>query len=74
MVIVINSRTEVSNLYSHNILFLDESPPPNLYNLKSEFNPIPGVKAISFGIAREAYTKVFIKEHPPRDPNIPGPG
>ena len=32
------------------------------------------MKAISFGIAREAYTKVFIKEHPPRDPNIPGPG
>jgi hypothetical protein len=53
---------------------IEESPPPNLYNMKSEFNMTPGAKAFSFGIAREAYSKVYIKEHPPRDPNIPGPG
>ena len=34
----------------------------------------PGAKAISFGIAREAYSKVYIKENPARDPNVPGPG
>jgi hypothetical protein len=42
--------------------------------MKSEFNHVPGAKAFSFGIAREAYSKVYIKEHPARDPNIPGPG
>ena len=54
--------------------FIDESPPPNNYNLKSDFNTTPVNKAYSFGIAREAYSKVYIKEHPARDPNIPGPG
>lgn len=42
--------------------------------MKSEFNTNPQTKAYSFGIAREAYSKVFIKEHPPRDPTVPGPG
>lgn len=42
--------------------------------MKSEFNAAPSNKAFSFGIAREAYSKVFIKEHPPRDPTVPGPG
>jgi len=56
------------------ISLIDDSPSPTNYNLKSEFNPTPGNKAYSFGIAREAYSKVYIKEHPPRDPSVPGPG
>jgi hypothetical protein len=55
-------------------LFLEESPSPTNYNLKSEFTASPTSKAISFGIARDAYSKVYIKENPPRDPCVPGPG
>jgi hypothetical protein len=50
------------------------TPAPCQYSLKSEFNPVPGAKAFSFGIAREAYEKVYIKEQPPKDKSIPGPG
>ena len=28
----------------------------------------------SFGASREAYTKVYIKKNPWRDPSMPGPG
>jgi hypothetical protein len=42
--------------------------------MKSEFVMSPTSKAFSFGIAREAYSKVYIKEHPPKDPSVPGPG
>jgi hypothetical protein len=51
-----------------------ETPPPNIYQLKSDFNKVPSAKAFSFGIAREAYSKVYLKENPARDPNVPGPG
>ena len=50
------------------------SPSPNHYQTKSEFNSTPGAKAFSFGIAREAYSKVYIKEAPHTDPAVPGPG
>ena len=63
-----------SKLTREFIACIDESPSPTNYNLKSEFNSIPATKAYSFGIAREAYSKVYIKEHPNRDPNVPGPG
>lgn len=63
-----------SNLFYPYFCKLDDSPSPTNYNMKSEFNHVPGAKAFSFGIAREAYSKVFIKEHPPRDPSVPGPG
>lgn len=53
---------------------LDDSPPPTNYNMKSEFNPSPTTKAWSFGIAREAYSKVYIKENPLADASVPGPG
>jgi len=33
-----------------------------MYNAKSEFNATPANKAFSFGIAREAYSKVYLKE------------
>ena len=61
----------------------DLSPPPTTYNLKSDFKKQPSSKAYSFGISREAYEnvsgshidiKVYLKEHPARDKNIPGPG
>lgn len=58
------------DLYVH----LLDSPSPTSYEKKSEFNPHTTSKAFSFGIAREAYSKVYIKEHPNRDPNVPGPG
>lgn len=51
-----------------------DSPSPTNYNKASEFSPNKTSKAFSFGIAREAYSKVYIKEHPNRDPNVPGPG
>jgi hypothetical protein len=52
------------------------SPGPTQYQSKSDFNQTPGsgTKAYSFGIAREAYSKVYIKEAPPSDRSIPGPG
>lgn len=53
---------------------LATTPAPSLYNIKSEFSSTPVSKAISFGIAREAYSKVYIKESPPIDKSIPGPG
>jgi hypothetical protein len=51
-----------------------DSPSPTNYEKKSLFSPTATSKAFSFGIAREAYSKVYIKEHPNRDPNVPGPG
>ena len=42
--------------------------------MKSDFSKQPPGLAFSFGIARDAYSKVFIKENPPRDPAVPGPG
>lgn len=56
------------------INYIDDSPSPTNYNLKSEFNKTPSTKAFSFGIAREAYTKVYIKENPVADASVPGPG
>ena len=50
------------------------SPPPGSYEGKSQFNKIPVGKAFSFGISRAAYGKVYLKEQPPPDKAIPGPG
>ena len=52
---------------------LAQTPAPSQYLMKSDFGG-HGTKAFSFGIAREAYSKVFIKEQPPMDKSIPGPG
>jgi len=41
------------------ILTLDEGAPPTNYNMKSEFGKNPKTKAFSFGISREAYSKVY---------------
>ena len=51
-------------------------PSPNSYQTKSDFCKNPGKNAFSFGIAREAYEKVYLKEHPSQagKKSIPGPG
>ena len=51
-------------------------PPPNSYQFATDFVKNPGSKAFSFGIAREAYSKVYLKEHPSDafKKAIPGPG
>lgn len=38
--------------------------------------PLKGAKqfAYTFGLSREAYQKAYVREHPPRDPAVPGPG
>lgn len=57
------------------IIKLDEAPAPTSYNPKSDFDKTaPHGRAFSFGIAREAYAKVYIKENPLSDSSIPGPG
>jgi hypothetical protein len=52
------------------------SPPPTSYNQASLFKKNPNNKAYSFGIAREAYSKVYLKGHkgPDMARDIPGPG
>lgn len=57
------------------VLWIDDNPPPTTYNYKSDFDRTsPHGRAFSFGIAREAYSKVYIKENPVADKSIPGPG
>jgi len=51
-----------------------KSPPPTAYTLPTDFVSDTHSKAFSFGISREAYNKVYLKEHPARDKTIPGPG
>ena len=54
---------------------IDGAPAPTAYNSKSDFDKTaPHARAFSFGIAREAYSKVYLKESPPVDTSIPGPG
>lgn len=53
----------------------NEAPPPTTYNPKSDFDKSsPHGKCFSFGISREAYAKVYVKENPVSDKSIPGPG
>jgi hypothetical protein len=57
------------------ILYKGEAPAPTAYNPKSDFDKVdPHGRAFSFGIAREAYAKVYVKENPVADKSIPGPG
>jgi Sperm-tail PG-rich repeat len=51
------------------------SPPPTRYTLTSAFGGrSPPSRAFSFGIARDHYKKVYIKENEYTDPIVPGPG
>jgi len=40
----------------------------------SPFSHINKGRVFSFGITRLAYQKVYLKENPPRDKAVPGPG
>lgn len=42
--------------------------------MTSEFTRTPKSRAFSFGMSREFFKKVYIKENPPLDASIPGPG
>lgn len=58
-----------------NFSFKANSPPPNRYDLPSLFKDqnLAGLR-YTFGIAREAYAKVYLKQHPHKDGCVPGPG
>lgn len=51
-------------------------PPPNSYQNKMGSIGGGSARGFSFGISREAYSKVFLKEHPGEaaTKGIPGPG
>jgi hypothetical protein len=51
----------------YNVIKKTNSPPPGTYKANSQFQKIPVGKAFSFGISRQAYSKVYLKEHPPPD-------
>ena len=51
-----------------------ESPPPGSYTMISDFEKKNKGSVFSFGIAREAYSKVYQKSKKTCDPSIPGPG
>ena len=52
----------------------DEGAAPTNYYMKSQFTGAPKTKAYSFGISREAYTKVHTKGGGATDRGVPGPG
>jgi hypothetical protein len=41
-----------------------DGPPPGAYELKSQFSKTPNGNAYSFGMSREVYQKVYVKENP----------
>jgi len=47
------------------------TPAPSAYN---NLGKKPLQHSYTFGLSREAFKKAFLREHPPRDPIIPGPG
>ncbi len=52
-----------------------KGPSPQAYNVVSEdFQPRPKSRAFTFGMSREHFRKVYIKENPPVDASVPGPG
>lgn len=50
------------------------TPSPAVYNAKSNFTKGHKQYAYTFGLSREAFQKAFLREHPLRDPAVPGPG
>ncbi len=51
------------------------SPPPTRYTLNSAFGGrSPQSRAFSFGLSRDHFKKVYIKENEYTDPIVPGPG
>lgn len=65
----------ISKSNTLNLTELGDCPAPTTYIQKSDFDKSsPYARAFSFGISRDAYSKVYIKENPPSDKSIPGPG
>lgn len=50
------------------------SPPPTRYDLGSMFKKDTVAQAFSFGLSRDHFKKVYIKEDMHTDPCVPGPG
>lgn len=50
------------------------SPSPNRYTLDSQFIKDQKTRAFSFGLSRDHFKKVFIKENLLPDSSVPGPG
>jgi hypothetical protein len=50
------------------------SPSPNRYTLESTFQKQAKSRAFSFGLSREHFKKVYIKENQQVDACVPGPG
>lgn len=42
--------------------------------MNSDFSKNPKSRAISFGVSREFFKRVYLKENPPHDISVPGPG
>jgi hypothetical protein len=51
------------------------TPAPNMYaTTTTDFIKDKKKLAYTFGLAREAFQKVFLSHHLPFDPTVPGPG
>jgi hypothetical protein len=51
-----------------------KGPGPQQYNIQSEFQKQNKSRAFTFGMSREYFKKVYLKENPPVDLSFPGPG
>lgn len=49
-------------------------PSPVEYKIPSGFQKWAKSRAYTFGISREFFSKVYLRENPPKDPCVPGPG
>ena len=54
---------------------IDGNPGPGSVEMRGAFDKgSPRVNAFSFGLSREHYKKVYLKENMQTDPCVPGPG
>jgi len=51
-----------------------KGPGPQAYSMGSEFNKNQKSRAYTFGMSRDYFQKVYLKENPPVDIRVPGPG
>ena len=52
----------------------DITPSPLAYGLQPHFKPGHSQHAYTFGLSREAFQNAYLRENPPRDKVVPGPG
>lgn len=50
------------------------TPSPNAYSQSTAFSKDTKKFAYTFGVSRDAYQKVYLRQNPPADNTIPGPG